>query len=275
MCEHLPKTIWFSWLQGIEQAPYVVQRCHDSWSERNPGWAVRLVDQKLAEEATCIDFSTGNLARLSPTHRSDLIRLKLLSDFGGVWADATTFCVQPLDDWLPPLMPSGFFAFDRPARERLIANWFIASKAGNPLTSRFYEALLEYWEHRFYNETRRFALRVLTRLLGRSLRTADLWFSHPVRDWVAVYPYFSAHYIFNRLVATDEGAAKVWQATPKVPARGPLQLLSRNRSVLLSAELRADIDRKATPLYKLDRRLTAVDLQPDHAMGYLLKSRTE
>jgi hypothetical protein len=270
---NLPKIIWFCWLQGIDQSPYVVRKCHESWMRMNPGWEVRVLDQSAADRLTTLDFSTGNLSQLGPAHRSDLVRLSLLTTSGGVWADATCFCVQPLDAWLPSMMRSGFFAFAHPGRDRVLSNWFIASEAGNHLTSQFYTTLLDYWgNHRFRNEERERVIFVLSRLLNRSPRAALLWLSRPVRDWLAIYPYFAAHYVFHQVTTRDPRCAKIWRETPTVSADGPLRLHLSGLTSDASAELRAEIDRRAIPVYKLNWRLSEEKIRAESVLGYLLRS---
>ena len=82
----------------------------------------------LAGEFAFLDYAHGALAKQSPNHRANVLRMELLARHGGVWVDATCFCVRPLDEWLPAQMSSGFFAFARPARSRLLANWFLAAR---------------------------------------------------------------------------------------------------------------------------------------------------
>ena len=44
--------------------------------------------------------------------RSDIIRLALLNRYGGVWADSTMLCLEPLDRWLTrDSMQSGLWMY--------------------------------------------------------------------------------------------------------------------------------------------------------------------
>ena len=36
-----------------------------------------------------------------------MIRLELLAEHGGVWADATMLCLRPLDSWIAHALPEG------------------------------------------------------------------------------------------------------------------------------------------------------------------------
>ena len=49
------------------------------------------------------------------TLRGDVLRITVMRDYGGVWADATMYCVLPLDSWLAQALGTGdFFAFAAP-----------------------------------------------------------------------------------------------------------------------------------------------------------------
>jgi hypothetical protein len=50
--------------------------------------------------------------------KSDIIRLHLLAQHGGVWADATVLCLQPLDHWLYDMLaPARFWMYHGTVRE--------------------------------------------------------------------------------------------------------------------------------------------------------------
>jgi mannosyltransferase OCH1-like enzyme len=87
----IPKVVWFLWLQGLDNAPYVVRKCYESWVARNPSWRIISLDAATAQEFASVDYSSANLSKLSYQHRADLLRLDLLAHHGGVWVDATCF----------------------------------------------------------------------------------------------------------------------------------------------------------------------------------------
>lgn len=267
----VPKTIWFLWFQGLDNAPYVVRKCHESWIARNPGWRVVTLDEAAIPSVASVDYSAGNIARLSLQHKADLVRLDLLSHHGGVWADATCFCVQPLDDWLPPNLRSGFFAFNRPRPNRIISNWFLAAEPGNALASLMFERMLAYWEdHSFRNAQRPLLAKGLSRLLRGSPRTRGWWFSPLVTETFRVYPYYVFMYMFERLVSEDPECARIWADTPKVSAGPPHRLYRAGLLAPASAELRAEIDRQEVPVYKTAWNLGDQDIRDDSVLGYLL-----
>ena len=133
----IPKTVWIYWAQGVEAAPPVVARCIDSWQRHNPGWDVRVLDSTTAD--TLVDMK--DLPDFVPLrYRANLLRMRLLKQFGGVWADATVLCHRPLDDWLPLQAASGFFVFANPGPDRDVSSWFIASEPGGRLITAWEEA---------------------------------------------------------------------------------------------------------------------------------------
>ena len=131
MGKDIPKIIWIFWAQGEEKAPFLVQNCIKSWKINNEDWDVRIIDKDYINNYVDIPHISENLPfRFS----ANILRLKLLEKFGGVWADATTYCHKPLSEWMPILGgQSGFFTFRGPYFDRWIDNWFIASCPQHPL----------------------------------------------------------------------------------------------------------------------------------------------
>ncbi len=266
----MPRVVWFCWLQGMAGAPYIVRRCHESWARRNPAWLVEVIDRERAEELSGLDLTSGRLAGLSKNHQSDLLRLALLSRRGGVWVDSTCYCTQPLDAWLPPLLGSGFFAFANPGNDRVLASWFLASEPQHLLTSRLYELLLDHWgNHRFHHNGRHDLLRRLARTFNTSPDRTLLWFLDEVRNGLAVTPYYALHYLFHQLTTFDPECRELWEATPKVSANGPHRIAARGPAADVGP-LRAEIDARRMPLYKLNWRVREDSITPGSALGYLL-----
>jgi hypothetical protein len=160
-----------------------------------------------------------NEKTLTAASLSDVLRIVLLHEFGGLWVDATLLCNRPLDDWLPDVMGEGFFAFAAPAPSRPLASWFLSADAHHYLVSAWFRRTFEYW----------------------SVRTAS-------------YDYFWFHHLFRDLVRLDPQAAEAWARVPKVSADGPHQLQFDGRMYGPKAEAERDIDWE-TPVFKLTHRL--------------------
>jgi hypothetical protein len=268
----IPKTIWFFWSQGLQNAPCVVRKCHETWIARNPGWRVVCLDATTMQDFASVDYSSSNISSLSLQHRAGLFRLDLLAHHGGVWADATCFCMQPLDDWLPPKMESGFFAFRRPAPDRVISSWFLAAEENNILASRLFDRMLAYWGgHAFYSDERKLLVKTLSRLLKHSPRTRALWFSRMVRDWLAIGPYFGISYGFEKLLREDPECAHIWERTPTVSAGPPHHLYNVGLLSPVSPAIRSEIDRREVPVYKTTWRFEGQTIPSGSILEYLFE----
>jgi hypothetical protein len=131
------------WAQGRAAAPPLVQVClarmaelygdelvvlgRDDlryWVDLPPHWWPRVVDNH--------------------THFSDLLRIELLKQYGGVWLDATCWLAERVPD-LDSLLPDADFAAFRNAPTR-IASWFMAARASSYIVHVLAAALEIYWE---------------------------------------------------------------------------------------------------------------------------------
>jgi len=182
----IPAHIWMLWQQGWDSAPPLVAACARSWKEMNPGWQVHLVDDRsIADFAPSYgDVIAPKASRMA---QSDIARLCLLGENGGVWADASLFCQQPLDDWLPKVMDAGFFMFAEPRPYRYSDVWFLASARHTILMGAWLEMVKQYWQY----------------------------FKRP-------HHYYWLVYLFELLAARDPRVGDVWRSVPRLSALGPL-----------------------------------------------------
>ncbi len=209
----LPKTIWIFWGQGLSSAPPLVRACIDSWRQMNPRWHVCLLDDSTAEPYLRRAKIPWNwLEKLPLEKKSNILRMRLLTEEGGVWTDATNVCLRPLDEWLPDCMAAGFFCFRDPGPDRLVANWFLASVPGNRLACLWRDAHEEFWSraellhHSSYDGKnashlsflQRSLLRTMHRVFDRNTRYTDFWFHPLVQMLLRTHPYCVMHYLYAR-----------------------------------------------------------------------------
>jgi hypothetical protein len=261
------------WLQGLQNAPYVVKKCYESWIKHNPNWEITFLHEENLEEYLKLDdIIANNKHALSKEALADIVRINLLATYGGVWADSTCFCCIPLDDWLREYTQSGFFAFDRPGRDRLISSWFLASRKECYLTVRYCEVVNSYWRDNCLSSTRHARIvKLLTAVLNRNPSLTRLWFSVVVRKILKIYPYYWFHYLFARLVREDRLFKQIWTTTPKYSADGPHQLQFFGLLKPVSEQIKLQIDTKKEPLYKLTYKYNQ-DITEDCTLSYLLDS---
>jgi hypothetical protein len=261
------------WLQGFDDAPPVPRACIESWRACNPGWDVTALSADTLADWVSPILLGPRARNLTPQQLSDLVRLDLLARYGGVWADATCYCIRPLDEWLPACAASGFFAFARPRRDRLLSNWFLASEAGGLFPCRMWEKFSAYLLRRTVKvRGRGRAVDLLGRALNRNWWLPALWFTPPLPQ-LAIRPYFAFHYMAARLMITDRAFRASWRATQVVPADGPLIPLFAGLDKPPSPLVLDDIEKQMTPMYKLDWRADPARLPADSTLNVLLNRR--
>ena len=199
----IPKIIWIYWHSGFETAPDVVKLSVQSWKKMNKNYDVRLIDDKNIVDHLGFEFNMAfqlsSVRCLLPT-KADILRLHLLSRFGGVWVDATTFCLKPLDSWIDKAsLICRLFNFKQKDNiTRPIEAWFIAAPQSSPIIN---DALQQYVE--FIIKPRKISLFVsgkvalLERLLSKEELMSPLLPSVSYRaETHGFMPYFSVAYFF-------------------------------------------------------------------------------
>lgn len=273
MQNKFPKIIWFLWFQGLEQAPLVVQKCYKSWQGRNPNWEVRFLSNENLREYVNLALPQGKEGTLTVALYSDFIRLNILSKYGGVWVDATCFCMDSLDNWLNGCIGSGFFAFCNPDQDRLIASWFLAAEKGNYIVVKLYNDLCSYWGNNdLCNHDKKFLLEKIDTLLNRNTSTTKYWFSFVVTKIFKVFPYCAFHYKFTELLRHDPMFLAIWNNTKKISADIPHAIQHAGMFGELTEGIKKEIDNKKSPLYKLTWKYSPADLKQGCPLHYLLET---
>jgi hypothetical protein len=231
----MQKVIWTCWFQGRREAPPLVEKCLRSWEERNPGWELRCLDartiSKYIDLGSYVDLNRQSITAAS---LSDILRVLLLHEYGGVWVDATTFCNVPLDDWLPVAADTGFFAFSGSFSDLVLGSWFLAAESGNSLLAKWTARVVQYWHRR-----------------ERS------------------HDYFWLHRQFGQLCSIDKQAFRAWQAVPRISANDPPHAIQTVGMCEDFESVRSEID-WTVPVFKLTYRFDAKRLTPNSVIARLL-----
>lgn len=148
-----PDTIWICWLQGMDKAPLLVQRCYESLQKNVPDKKIVLLDENnILDYVKLPDYIVEKWKRgiIGPAHFTDLVRLELLIQHGGYWIDATVLCTdgsifQYLDK--EPLFMYSFYYFGFNPEIMELNNWLIYSATNNNILSLARELLYAYWRH--------------------------------------------------------------------------------------------------------------------------------
>lgn len=160
--------IWQLWLQGEENMPPIVKQCHKSVKFYHDNDVILLDNNSLDEYIQLPDFIREKYKKGIITHAnySDMIRLMLLSKYGGCWVDSTIYLTNRIPN---DILNADFFTFKSLESENLnIINsldkfelfsnhinktidiespYFISAKAGNIFTNALLNLFFEYWKN--------------------------------------------------------------------------------------------------------------------------------
>ena len=277
-----------------ETAPQLVQYCRDSWAQLNPGWELHLLTKDNLHEYVTLpqyyqDDETFSLAALS-----DVIRVHLLAAHGGVWADATTFCTRPLDEWIDRCTSdAGIFAYAKPRPTSPIASWFLAAHHDSEIMKVYCNAVDNLWQQFTAGHSYDVQLALFTApnpvkmavlegtfskqriwLLGRKiagLRDAvfkdkkDKTPSNPFNRY-----YFWFHQVFQVLRICHPTVSTLWDKAPEVTADGPHFVQKNGMCTPITPELDFHITNRMSNMYKLNRREELPDDLNGTAVGLLI-----
>ncbi len=145
--------VWVLWLQGIENAPHIVQCCVRSLQENLKDREIILLTQDNYKDYVQFpDYVQQKIdsGSITKTHMSDLLRLELLNRYGGTWIDATVFCSG--GEILGYMLDSDLFFFQtlKPGLDgecTCMSSWFMTASTQNPVLMLTQDLLYDYWKN--------------------------------------------------------------------------------------------------------------------------------
>ncbi len=155
-CE-VPKIVWFSWLQGLYNAPDMVKACYESQRKNLADYEFRVMDMENFSQWVELPYYVVrkyNEGKIPSASFSDLLRLSLLKKYGGVWMDASVFCSgfgnEQLKERWNSVMHHNFTVFRYFWKGQKapigLSTWFIAAVPNNQIVTSVLDALLAYWK---------------------------------------------------------------------------------------------------------------------------------
>ena len=144
--------IWMMWYQGIENAPPIVLSCFRSVIKNRANHKVYIISKynlnKYIKLPSYImkKFDEGVF---SITHFSDIVRMALLSKYGGYWIDSTYFVTSPLihiNTTFYTLKLNYCWIKDHPFINCLWSGNFMAVPKNSFIATYGYNAFLLYWK---------------------------------------------------------------------------------------------------------------------------------
>ena len=147
-----PKIIWWCWLQGEEKAPALCKANLAALRKNYPDYDIRVVTSdniaQYVEMPAFIEEKFRN-EEMQAAHYSDILRILLLIEYGGVWIDSTVFSSKRATD----ILEEPFFVYQNWMKENkaiVCSNWMIVSVKNNPILLLIRDLLYQYWKNYSY-----------------------------------------------------------------------------------------------------------------------------
>lgn len=141
--------LWQIWLQGSEYVPPLAQYCADSLDKNLSGATIRRLNLREALELVDVKpkiFACWKDGKLGNAGLTDLLRLGILSKFGGTWSDYTMYLARPTHvDELPHFLLYEGFIWDHPSGW-FAPNYFFRNDPGDDLMRLSFMSLSLQWE---------------------------------------------------------------------------------------------------------------------------------
>ena len=152
------KTIWTIWLQGMDKAPKMVQRCYESMKEHIHDREIVVITEDNYSDYVCFpDYIMRKYKAgiISKVHFADLLRVELLTQYGGTWLDGTVFCSGFISGKHDFYLNSDLFLFQdlKPGFDghaAAISSWMITASAKQNIMLLTRELLHNYWRNHDY-----------------------------------------------------------------------------------------------------------------------------
>jgi len=131
----IPKTIHIIWVGDEARRP---DKWIQTWVDAHPTWTVRIWGNKELESRTWQCQKQIDICVQAQKWEgvADIMRYEILHDEGGIYIDADSICLKPLDDLLTP--KTSFFAVYESEKynPNLIANGYMGSVPNHLITEQ-------------------------------------------------------------------------------------------------------------------------------------------
>lgn len=142
--------VWFCWLQGMDLAPSLVKACYNSIRQHVTDHEIIVVTRENMREYIALPqhiVERYEQGQMPPALFADIVRLELLTCYGGTWMDATVLCTGTPTP--ASMMDSDLFLFQTLRKGDTTfygaSNWFITSCANNKVLLVLRDVLVQYW----------------------------------------------------------------------------------------------------------------------------------
>ncbi|MBT9020288.1 capsular polysaccharide synthesis protein [Lactobacillus delbrueckii subsp. bulgaricus] len=146
--------VWICWFQGMENAPELVKNCYHSLKNNLPTKEIIvLTKDNFKKYVTFPDYIYKKWQKgiITNTHMTDLLRLELLTQYGGTWIDSTVLCTSYEANIPDYFFNSELFFFQclKPGRDghaTYMSSWYINAKSHNRILEATKMLCYAYWQ---------------------------------------------------------------------------------------------------------------------------------
>lgn len=144
--------VWIYWGQGFDDLPFPVENTVESIKKHCTNRTIVLLsDENLGEYIELKDFIIKKYkdGKISRAAFSDLIRINILKEYGGIWLDSTYYFTGDLDT---KISNYSFYSICHGNKRKWVVSkdiWsisFVAVHANSKLMSFVYDIYDRYWE---------------------------------------------------------------------------------------------------------------------------------
>ena len=151
--EEKSNKIWICWFQGIEKAPELVKACYNSVVKNyNDKQIIVLTEENYKQYVDIPEYILKKWEKgyITFAHFSDILRIELLSKYGGLWLDSTIFTTKKSDLVFNDNIELFVFKqvdLDRKNSLTVVAsNWLIYANKDNNIINLTKKLLYQYWK---------------------------------------------------------------------------------------------------------------------------------
>jgi len=154
----IPKIIWLYWHDDIQSAPKIVQYCVNLIHKLNKNYKINVLNQnnknKFVKDPAVLKHL--NNPRLKENYKSDLLRMYLISTYGGIYLDSSIVLFEPLD-WIYNLPNYDLIMYKANVHttnnnKPVLEAWFIAAKPNNILIKETVNMLTDIFDNNMQNK---------------------------------------------------------------------------------------------------------------------------
>ncbi len=146
--------IWQYWHDGEENAPLIIKKCFESIRNFMPNYKQIIISFNTIKDYVELPQRYYDLlekGKISRAHFSDVLRVYLLSKYGGTWVDSTIYLTDKIPD---DIMNSSFCVLQKDPhkdnQENKMSCFFIHAKGYSEHIAMLKRILDSYWAENDY-----------------------------------------------------------------------------------------------------------------------------